>query len=344
MFSIFCVALIHTAVIYAISSLPAADGVQLAIAPLALGALKAAPAVLGLLAPLLGGKQTAQQGPLQTPEQLAARQQLLDFAQTGKFGDFQAGAEVPLQFGDFAATGLEQQGLSSLGKLLSEGIPEQFRLGTDALQDILATSPEQVEAQFSPFKAQVERQIKESDEALKRRAAFGQNLFSTDTIQQLGDIGARGNEALTAELGRLTSEDLNRRLAAVPLAFQAGEAQQGAGLQQIAASQQFGGLTRQLNDAAIKARDAELLRRREELKLPITAASTVAGTPAQFGVESVSQSPFQDLLGLVGKVSGQAVSDAIFKRQFPNEKPRKPSVGIPNQADLIRRLIDTRNV
>jgi hypothetical protein len=45
---------------------------------------------------LLGGSKTTSQVPLETPEQRAARQALLQFAQTGKFGDFQAGAEVPL--------------------------------------------------------------------------------------------------------------------------------------------------------------------------------------------------------------------------------------------------------
>lgn len=284
-------------------------------------AAAAAPALIGSL---LGSGKKVEQVPLETPEQRAARQKLMGFANTGTFGDFTAGADVPLGYGDFNATGIENQGLTSLQNLLKGGIPDQYKMGDAALQDFLQTDPAAIEAQFNPFKAQVNRQISESNDALKREAGFAGNLYSTDTVRGLGDIQARGNETLTSQLANLTNEAMNRRLQAIPLAYQSAESQQNTALNQVGASQQYGGLTRQLNDASIKARDAELLRRREELKLPIQAATTVAGGNANFGVPSVSQaSPYQGVLDVAGQIGGRYLSDELamnqYKRFFPSQ-------------------------
>lgn len=287
-------------------------------------AAAAAPSIISAIAG--AGNRKLKQQPLETPEQRSARERLMGFATTGRYGDFTAGESVPLGYGDFNVTAPEQQGLSTLQGILQGGIPQQFRMGDEALQDFLQTSPGAIESQFNPFKAQVERQIRDSNTNLKRNAGFAGNLYSTNTIKGLGDIEARGNETLTAQLANLTNEALNRRLQAIPLAYQSGEAQQALGLQQVGASQQYGALTRQLNDASIKSRDAELLRRRQELQLPIQAAQTVAGGPPQFGIPEVSQaSPYQGVLDLASQIGGQYLGNQLsinqYKRAFPGATP-----------------------
>lgn len=276
----------------------------------AIGAGAIGSAVIGNM-----GKKKQSQVPLETPEQAAARRKLMGFADTGKFGDFTAGAEVPLGYGDYGMTGIEGQGQSALQDLLNQGLPSQYAAGDNALMDFLKTDPADVSAQYDPFKTQVERQIADSNRALKRNAGFAGNLYSTDTIRGLGDIQARGNETLTAQLASLTDSALNRRLQAIPLAYQSGAGQQEAKLNQINASQQYGSLTRQLNDASIKARDAELLRRRQELQLPIQSAQTVAGQTANYGVPSVQTSPYGDLLGLVGQIGGSYLNSKFSNQQ-----------------------------
>lgn len=256
---------------------------------------------------LLGGSKTTTQVPLMTPEQKAAQDKLMGFANTGTFGDFTAGAAVPLSYGDFSTTAPENMGLSSLQQLLQNGIPSQYALGDNALKDILGAGAGGIAAQFDPFRAQTERQIGQSNADLKRGAGFAGDLYSTGTIKGLGDIQARGNETLTSQLAGLTNEALNRKLSAIPLAYQSAMDQQSSALQNIDASQKYGDLTRSLNDASIKARDAELLRRRQELQLPIDAAKTVSGEGAQFGVPSITTSPYQQLLGLAGQVGGTAL-------------------------------------
>lgn len=258
---------------------------------------------------LIGANKKQAQVPLETPEQRAARQKLMNFANTGTFGDFTAGAQVPLGYGDYNVTPIEQQGQTALQNMLNGGLPKQFAAGDAALNDYLKTNPTDVAAQFDPFSAQVDRQTNESQRALKRSTGALGNLYSTDTIRNLGDIQARANETKASQLASLTDNALNRRLQAIPLAYQSGEAQQAAQLSQIAASQNYGSLTRQLNDASIKARDAELLRRRNELQLPIQAATAVSGQQANFGVPSVQTNPYGDLLNLAGQLGGQYLSN-----------------------------------
>jgi hypothetical protein len=268
-------------------------------------AITAAAAVL----PKLLGNGKQEQVPLETFEQGEARRRLLDFADTGRFGQFRAGEDVPLGYGDYGITGIEQQGQDALQNMLNSGISKQYSVGDAALADYLKTDPTDVSAQFDPFNNQVNRQIADSERALKRSAGALGNLYSTDTIRGLGDIQARGNETKASQLASLTDNALNRRLQAIPLAYQSAEAQQSAQLRQIDASQNYGALTRQLNDASIKARDAELLRRRNELQLPIQAATAVAGQQANFGVPSIQTNPYGDLLGLAGQIGGQYLAN-----------------------------------
>jgi hypothetical protein len=277
---------------------------------------------VGLLAGFLPDGTTTSQVPLETPEQAAARKALMNFATSGRLGDFQAGAAIPgMGYGDYNLTDPEKTGLSTLQNLLTSGIPDQFRLGDSALRSYLATNPADVSAQFDPFKEQVQRQIGLSNRDLLRTAGVAGNLYSTDTIRKLGDVQARGNETLTSKLAELTDAALNRRLSAIPLAYQSGEAQQNAALRQVGASQQYGDLVRSLNDASIKARDQELLRRRQESELPLEALRSVAGTGSNFGIPSVTTSPYQDLLGMVGKIGGNALGNEInmaqMERKFP---------------------------
>jgi len=257
-----------------------------------------------ILNPIIGtgGSTTQTQIPLETPEQKAARLKLAEFMNTGQFGNFTAGADAGVKAGNFNITGAEQQGQTALQQLLNGGIPSQFKLGDQALADLLNPNPAYIQSQFDPFKSQVQRQISESNNALKRSAGFAGNLYSTSTIKSLGDIQNRGNETLTSQLAQLTNDALNRRLQAIPLAYQSGNAQQDVLQNQIAASQQYGGLTRNLANASIDQANAELLRRRNELLLPLNAATTLSGQNANFGVPDVTVQNPNDMLSLLESI------------------------------------------
>lgn len=259
----------------------------------------------------LGGlgnrKRTQGQVAMETPEQSAARKKLFDFMNSGVFGKFNAGEGIGIGSGDFNMTPYEQQGQSQLGDLLSSGIPDQYRLGDQALRDLLDTSPQGIESMFTPFKDMVTRNTRNAADAVKRNAAFSGNLYSTNTIKGLGDVEARGNETMASELARLTEGALNRKLSAVPLAYKSGADQEALRMGRIEASQQFGNLARNLNNSRIADRNAEILRRRQELQLPINAANTVLGSTPNYGVPSITTSEpstLMQLLQILGPTAG----------------------------------------
>ncbi len=255
-------------------------------------------------------QQTATQVPLETAEQAQARKMLLDFAKTGAWGNYSAGQDIGITRSDFKPTVYETQGLSNLEKLIGSEIPEQYRMGNTALKDLLNPDPNFIQSQFDPFKAQIERQITDSTTAAKRNAAYTGNLYSSSAIKSIGDVQARGNETLTAQLANLTNEALNRRLQAIPLAFEAGKAEEDINLGRIDASQRYGGLERNLANSAIAEENAEKLRRRSEIEKQIAAAMGVSGQNANFGVPSVTTStpsPYMDFLNLAANIGGRFV-------------------------------------
>lgn len=257
-----------------------------------------------ILKPIIGdpGSTTQDQVPLETPEQRQARQLLAQFMQTGKFGNITAGENIGIQGPNTSMAPIEQQGQSALSNLLSSSLPSGYAMGDTALKDLLAVNPDEIQAQFDPFRTQVQRQIGQSNADLMRNAAYAGNLYSTKTIQGLGDIQARGNETLTSQLASLTNDALNRRLQAIPLAYQSANAQENATQGRIASAYNYGSLPRTLENTGIDAANQELLRRRQEALLPYQSAVTLSGQNANFGVPSVTTqnpNPMLDLLSSI---------------------------------------------
>lgn len=274
-------------------------------------AAQAAPAIAGMF----GKKKRVRPEDFYTPDQLAAQRGLGEFSRTGRYGNFTAGEDIGLGLGDFNITDPERQGLTNLQSLLSSSIPDQYRLSDAALEDLMATSPEKIEAQFTPYKGLMERNIRDANSAFKRNASFAGNLYSTDAMRGLGEVEARGLETMSAKLADLTDNALNRRLQAVPLAMQSVRDKENMALGRVDASQRYGSLTRNLNDARIKARDSEILRKRQELLLPMEAARTLAGQEGRSFPE-MSESPYQDLLSMLGQMGGQYFGNEMFLNQY----------------------------
>lgn len=261
-----------------------------------------------LLGGMLGKKDKVSQEAMLTPEQKAMMAKLSGFAETGQFGDFKAGAEVPIQYMDARATGAEEQSLSALQNLLSTGIPEQYKLSSDMLKQYASADPF---GGYQTFSDMTDREIAKASAGVKRSAGFAGNLYSTDTVKKLGDVEGQGVSAKAAELARLTDRGMDRKLSAAQLALQAGESEQGARIGQIDAAQRYGSVIRNLNNAAMAERNNELLRRRQELLLPIDAAKSVLGKGVEYGVPSVETSPYADLMNMVGQIGGTAIGAAI---------------------------------
>ncbi|MBI4397417.1 MAG: hypothetical protein HY548_09995 [Elusimicrobia bacterium] len=232
-----------------------------------------------------------------TPEQQEAMQELLQFAKSGSYGGYTAGTPYGGSLGNFDMTPMEQEGERSLAALVNSANPEMFDLGANELKDFLGGDkfdPFNERGVYSGFKDNVEREIRDSQTRLKRGASFAKNLYSRDTINRMGDLEEQGQKVLSGKLAELYDTYANRRLSAIPMAFNAGQMEENINLGRIGAAYQYGSLPRLLNDAKDTRTYQEWLRQRGELKGPIDALGAVAGNNVQWGAKDVTLPKNQD--------------------------------------------------
>lgn len=260
-----------------------------------------------------GGSTTQDQVPLETPEQRQARQLLLNYAKAGQVGGITAGENLNLTPGDYNMTGTETQGMSALQQLLHAGTPAGYAASDAATNDLMNTSTEGLDAMFRPYEAIAQRQGVNAENSAKRSAAFAGNLYSSDTVRNLGDVAAKTAETNQSTLAGLQNDALNRKLQAAGVAQSSAAGQENVAQGRIASAFNYGQLERNLNNAKVTEQTNETLRRRNEVLQQLTGATSVAGAPVQFGVPSVTvqnPNPYLDFLKVAAQFGGMVKGGA----------------------------------
>jgi len=277
-------------------------------------------------------KKKTSQEIMESPEQRAARQQLSQFGRTGEFGGLTAGQDLNQTMGSYDMTSLENQGTASLANLIGSGQPGEFDMASASLRDLMDTSEAGIEKMFSPFSNLADRSTMEASDAARRNAAFSGNLYSTDTMRNLGNVAVRGQENKLASLAGLTNDAMNRKLSATGQAVNLGNARENTEQNRIGSAFQYGGLQRQLEDQKFKEQYAETLRKRDEIfGTQLGAVKGVAGNNSQFGVPSVETAkpnPWMDFLNLAAQGgsrymasrSGRPSGGTYYGPSSPNEQ------------------------
>ena len=261
------------------------------------------PVSLSLIAASTIGSLLAKPKKNKVPWEVAnSWDKLREFGISGKLGDYTAGADYGGPLGNFDKSAAESQGQSLLMNLLQSGRPEMFDAATGELKNLLTTDtydPYNEKGLFKGFAESVDRSTRESTDALKRAASFGGNLFSKDTAVRLGNLQEQGLQQKSNKLAELYDTFAQRRLSAVPLALQAGQAQESLDQGRIGASFQYGGLDRSLADAKAKAGYADFLRKQGEKQAQIGALQSVAGG---YPGQTYSPSPYEGVLQMLATV------------------------------------------
>lgn len=280
-------------------------------------------AVVTGAASYFGSKKNASdvsQVPLETPEQAAARQGLLGFAQGGTYGNYTAGTPYSGSLGDFGLSSLEQAGLSKVTANQNAGQGKLFDLGSSTLQDLLGTdkyNPLNNSGVVNGLTGAIDYNTKQAETAAKRSAGYAGNLYSTDAVRSLGNVQAQGANAKAATLAGLYQNYIGEKLGAVPQAFAAQAQGNAADEQKLQDMFAYGQIPRSLNNAKDQADYAEFQRQRQEKQGQISALGAVAGSNSNFGVPSVSlpaNNPWLDVANLLaqfgGKYAGQQAGNS----------------------------------
>lgn len=263
------------------------------------------PVSLGLVGASVAGGLLSKSKKNKVPWEVAdAWNKLRNFGMTGKIGDYTAGMAYGGDLGNYDKSTAESQGQNLLMSLLQSGRPEMFDAATGEIKNLLTTDtydPYNEKGLFKGFADSVDRSTRESTDALKRAAAFGGNLFSKDTAVRLGNLQEQGLQQKSNKLAELYDTFAQRRLSAVPLALQAGQAQESINQNRIGSAFQYGGLDRSLADAKAKAGYADFLRMQGEKQAQIGALQSVAGG---YPGQTYSPSPYESVLQMLATVGG----------------------------------------
>lgn len=246
-----------------------------------------------------GGGGSVEQKPMLTDQQKSAQQALLNFGNTGvtPWGyDFTQGYGGPL--GNYSMTPLTQQGQNALSASLTQGMPAVFNTGTGYLSNFLNTPFDpNAGGAYSGLTAGIDTNTQKAIDAQKNQAAWGGNLFSSQNARAIGDINTNAANTKSNILANLYLQNQQQKLSAAGQAVTAGTAENQGQLAQIAASQSYGQLAQQLQDAQAKDAYSAWLTQRQAMLQPLAALTNTAGQNANYGVTSVPvASPWNNLL------------------------------------------------
>lgn len=255
--------------------------------------------------------KTITQEAMQTDEQKAAMKMLSDFAQTGKFGNYQAGDAYGGSLGDYQMTDATQLGQSQLMDMLKSAMPEAFTMGQQEFKNVLATDkydPNAENGVYSGFKRNVMRESQDAKDALQRDLALTGDMYSSDRAKQLGVLGERTSNSLQDKLAELYDQYANRRLNAASQLGKMGVQEENMKSNRINLASTIGDMQRQLNDQKAKAQYADWSRARGEQQSQIDAAKTLFQKDVPYGIKSITApdrpSTFMSMWGEINPLVG----------------------------------------
>lgn len=297
--------------------------------PVSLG-LMGVSAVGGLMGG--GGSQSVSQKPMMTEEQKQMMKLLSGVAQNGTYNGMTFGDKYGGSLGNFNMTGAEQTGQNQLMQLMNSGISNNglMNAGQNTMTDFLSTdkyNPMNNQGVYGAYQKQAAAQLKESQDALNRSLGSSGAMFSTARIGENRKLAENSQIGLQSKLADLYQNYVNQKGNMASTAYGLGQNQQNQAeniaQNRIAASQQYGGLSRNLANAGDTAQYNEWIRARTEKQQPLQYAGTVLGTNANFQPTSYpTQSPWQGLFNTMGDMGGQMMmknydkTGSLFKTGF----------------------------
>lgn len=265
-------------------------------------------------------------------EKIAALQKLLEFGQTGKMGNFTAGQQYGGALGNYSLTPTEMAATSALYSSLMSGTPQGIQSGDSALMslyknipsyfDVSSLKPSLDSGILSAYRDQADLQTKRGFDAIKRNAGFAGNLYSTDTIRNMGDYQAQSNADFNSKFSDLVynlnnnymnlaanakQNEYNATANLIPQFFNSATTNEGIQSSRIANAFNYGGLQRTVADSQAKDAYNAWLTSRGEYQTQLDAFRTLAGSSKDGYLQNSKWSTLLNALASIGgRVAGAA--------------------------------------
>ena len=230
---------------------------------------------------LFGGGGNEKPMLLMTPEQKEAYKTLLP-ALTAKGEEFATVGSEPYT-GQMTApmSQYETMGLKRLGEYLDTPMPTQsnlFGMTTDELEKTLEgreydpmTGP-----YYEAYRTNIMRELNQAKDRIAARSSARDAFFGGGRLDQEREVEEGAMGSMANVLGQLYEKERMNRLNAVPLALNQMGWAENLPVSRIAASQQFGGLPRQIEQQELTARYQDFIRQLTNMGMNMQAAVGMA--------------------------------------------------------------------
>ncbi len=205
----------------------------------------------------------------------------------------------------------EQLGLGTLGDYLSSELPTEGGLFQAAKGELLKT----LEGGYDPNESQywqayqqnVQRLAQEAQDKINAQTSARDKYFGGGRIAVSGELQETVTGNLQQELGRLFEAERERRLGAVDPAMRLTTFEELAPLARVEASQQFGGLPRQIEQGGLDRNYNEWIRQLNDLGIPLDVATGLATYKADFWApEAATGGGFGDMASTLAQLFAQS--------------------------------------
>lgn len=256
---------------------------------------------MGLFDSIFGQKETTTD-PMSyyTADQKTALQNLLSLANTGSGGGITLGEAYTGNQGNYDMTGVESQGLSNLMSLLQGG-GDARKVYTEMANTKF--NPDDPSSGFAAFQRQVARAQSSQNDLLNQQNASTGGRFNSRVGLQKAELQNQTNDSLQVALANLFNQSQDRKLQGASGLAQLDQ-------NQIAQSQQYGGLERELKNQEAQFQYNEFLRKNNEKLSRIGLMQNVTETPMA-PITTKSPSLFDKLLPALGTAAGSIFGGPI---------------------------------
>lgn len=210
----------------------------------------------------------------------------------------------------------ETLGLEQLGKYLKTPLPTEGGLYGAARGEVERTLGGE---EYDPFKGEyyqafqenLKRQLQEAKDRLAARTSARDAFYGGGRVAGEAELEETATGGMRQELGRLYETERVRRLGTVPMATEMLAFEERMPLGRIAATQEYGALPREWEQATLDAERMEWLRQLTELGIPLDVAMQMSTyTPAMYQ-PTYGPSPFAqaspglaELFSGIGQIGG----------------------------------------
>jgi hypothetical protein len=255
--------------------------------------------------------------PDKLPWQLGTGQSLADVVSR-----FLPGYQPGKEYGGQRTAGMspqEKQTMALLNQILgtqfSEG--ELTKLAKGGYRDLLTKDIDpSVDPRYGPIKEASQRELQDQIDLSRRGAGYRGSFFTEGAIRDENRLREQNLSFLNQVLGGLYGEERGRQFQALSqapgleAALRAQE--QGLGISQIQAGQQYGALPRMLEQSDLESKYQDFIRKQGEFAAVPALGQDVFSTPITWGMKSIpTQTPFQRMLGPLATMAGTAIGTAV---------------------------------